>query len=683
MFLVNKQKGVLTLALSLMAITSSAFYLSQDKSILPISESSKSLSANNRVPTKSSGPAKTTLAAPEKLALGGTVLAEDSGVIVDVDSDRGWFDIQFNDLPALTDARFLVTGSANISSVGVASQAATSVSTSSVLSVNPSLTLSSSAPQAKLLRVYARVTANSPLGRAEVLVIDSLGGVVCSQIADVGVDAVCDTTVSVNLTGTGTQTFSYSAYGSNSGEVASTRLRAAVMDTAESAGILTGPAKAAAFETVKARYAYNHRLVHRFDEQMRFVRVYSAPGVFVKEFPVITRWNGKTYAAIPLIGIPGAVPYQVSLTFADREIVNRAFVDVPVNAQSVTFRASRRDIIPSPITSAMSRDVDLYLQRDTGPNSNSVVPPIPFQSAFLSSTATNGSSSSSESLTVDVTPGRWYVIGKSKTGEAMHFNLAATFNSFTAPPEFKFGHYYNPSRSGHGVYLDKVSGQWVLLWYTYLEDGTPTWYIAQGPAPNADQGFSIWEANLRRVVWNGSSSFNYAVGSVRVTLLGDSSFQFNYILDGEGGGETLTRLGSAGCVTSAGNNFDVSGIWYSPSKSGFGYSTEIISGQEFIPAYLYDQNGMSRWLIGQKSFVDGISTIDMKQLSGFCPLCTARPISSQTVGAMARTLTATAAPDNLSGYDSIGVSANFAFPLRGSWNENLPVAMLAERKSCQ
>jgi len=115
MFLVNKQKGVLTLALSLMAITASAFYLSQDKSILPISESSKSLSANNRVPTKSSGPAKTTLAAPEKLALGGTVLAEDSGVIVDVDSDRGWFDIQFNDLPAFTDSRLPVPGSGNIS----------------------------------------------------------------------------------------------------------------------------------------------------------------------------------------------------------------------------------------------------------------------------------------------------------------------------------------------------------------------------------------------------------------------------------------------------------------------------------------------------------------------------------------------------------------------------------------
>lgn len=678
----GKKVASVMMASLLIALTASAFHVSQGNKTLSAGKLQSFVSSADSV--KLAGNTRDGLAVyQEKLALGGTVIADTSGVLVDVDSDRGWFDIQFNDLPLLTDARFLASSTATVATLTNPSLAATPVTTSSSLSVSPTIFFTSATAQTKPVRVYARVTTTSPLGNAEVMVTASNGTVLCTDVADMGADAVCDVTTSVNLTGIGGQTFLFNAYGSNSGEVSSTKLRAAVMDAADFSGGLTGPATAAAFETVKARYTYNHRIIHRGDEQMRIVRVYGSPGVLVREFPVITRWNGKTYAAMPLIGVPGTVPYQVGNTFADREIVNRTFVDVPVNADSVTFTASRRNITPSPITSGMPRDVDLYLQRDTGPNNDSVVPPIPFQSAFMASTTTNSGASNSDSLTVSVTPGRWYVIGKSKSGEAMHFNLSATFNSFTAAPDFKFGHYYNPARSGHGVYLDKASGQWVLLWYTYLEDGTPAWYIAQAPEPGANQGFSIWEADLRRVVWNGNSTFNYSIGSVRVTLLSETSFQFNYIVDGEGGGETFTRLGVPGCVTSGGNDFDVSGLWYSPVKSGFGYSTEVISGLEFIPAYVFDQNGMPRWLIGQANFVDGIADIDMKQTSGFCPLCTYRDITSQTVGTMSRTLTATASPDNAAGYGAMGISASFAAPLRGNWNENLPVSLLSDRKACQ
>jgi hypothetical protein len=684
MLSIHKKKALAALALLLLVATASALYQSKKEFGSTADSPSSSLSNKPVPPVKLYATASRGAMVKSKLALGSSIVAEDSGVIVDVDYDRGWFDIQFNNLPALTDARFLATGFANVFSMSNVPASPFPVSTGSILNVSPLQFFPNSTAENKLLRIYARVTTSSPLGRAEVLVTDSSGTTICSQIAAVGVDAVCDSTVQVALTGTGAaQIFTYRAYGANSGAVSTTKLRAAVMDASDFDSGFSGPAKAAALETLRARYFYNHRVTNRGDEQMRIIRVYSSPGVLVKEFPVITRWNGKSYAALPLLGFPGSVPYQMSSTFVDREIVDRAFVDVPVNAQSVTFRAARRSITPSAITAGMPRDVDLYLQHDVGPNDNSVVPPIPFQTAPISVTTTDSTSSSSDSITLNVTPGRWYVIGKSKTGEAMHLNLSATFNTFGPPPAFKFGHYFNPSRPGHGVYLDKVSGQWILLWYTYLEDGTPTWYIAQAAAPNEDQGFSIWEASVRRVVWNGNSTFSYTIGSVRVTLLGDSSFQFNYILDGEAGGETFTRLGSPGCVTSRGSNFDVSGLWYSPSKSGFGYSTEIISGQEFIPTYLFDQNGMPRWLIGQKSFVDGVSTIDMKQLSGFCPLCVYRATTSQMAGSMSRTITATAAPDNSPGYSNMGVSAGFAYPLRGNWNENLPAALLTDRKSCQ
>jgi hypothetical protein len=617
----------------------------------------------------------------QKLGIGGSVPSDSAGVEIEVDSDRGWFDIEFNDLPALTDGRFTATNQGILKSASLPAVFNTPVSTTSPLKLDVTSSFVASAPVTKVIRIYARAKTDNSLGRAEVLVTTTDGTVVCTKVAMGREDAVCDTLINVNLLGNGSsENVSYKFYASNSGRTtANTSLSAAIVDNTDVAGSISGPTKADAFESVKARYTYNHRATNRIDLQIRFVRVYSAPGVLVKEVPVITRWNGKSYTAMPILGLPGTMPYEMSSTFADREVVDRAFVDVPVNAQSVTFKAQRSAITPPP-ASGISQDIDLYISQSVFPNLISVVPAAAITNALPAS----NNSLTSESITVtNPAAGRWYVIGKSKLDERMGMRISATFNSFSAAPDFKFGHYYNPARSGHGVYIDKVAGQWVLLWYAYLQDGTPTWYIAEGVAPGADQGNSIWEADLKRVVWNGSNQFYYTIGSVRVVLLGETSFQFNYIVDGEAGGETFTRLGRAGCTNSAGRPFDVSGLWYSPSKPGFGYSAEVIGNYEFIPAYLYDQNGMPRWLVGEKAFVDGVSTLDMSQLSGFCPLCTYRAPTSKVVGTLARTVTPAASPDNLPGYGTIGVSANFAWPLRGNWNENLPVTMLADRKACK
>ena len=48
--------------------------------------------------------------------------------------------------------------------------------------------------------------------------------------------------------------------------------------------------------------------------------------------------------------------------------------------------------------------------------------------------------------------------------------------------------YFNPNRSGHGMFLSQADSAWALVWYTYLEDGTPTWYLAANAAPGANAG---------------------------------------------------------------------------------------------------------------------------------------------------------------------------------------------------
>jgi hypothetical protein len=53
----------------------------------------------------------------QKFGIGGAVVADYAGVELDVDSDRGWFDLEFNDLPVLTDARFMSTNPGTLKTI--------------------------------------------------------------------------------------------------------------------------------------------------------------------------------------------------------------------------------------------------------------------------------------------------------------------------------------------------------------------------------------------------------------------------------------------------------------------------------------------------------------------------------------------------------------------------------------
>ena len=65
------------------------------------------------------------------------------------------------------------------------------------------------------------------------------------------------------------------------------------------------------------------------------------------------------------------------------------------------------------------------------------------------------------------------------------------------------------------MFLSQVANVWALVWYTYLEDGTPTWYYAGGNAPAANEG--TWRVPLTRYTWNGTPVFS-TVGEVILTF---------------------------------------------------------------------------------------------------------------------------------------------------------------------
>src|SRR6185369_13222074 len=60
-------------------------------------------------------------------------------------------------------------------------------------------------------------------------------------------------------------------------------------------------------------------------------------------------------------------------------------------------------------------------------------------------------------------------------------SLAATAAAVEERSPFRQGHWWDPSRSGHGFEILSNGGQVMAVWYTYDDGGRPTWYTAQGP----------------------------------------------------------------------------------------------------------------------------------------------------------------------------------------------------------
>ena len=281
------------------------------------------------------------------------------------------------------------------------------------------------------------------------------------------------------------------------------------------------------------------------------------------------------------------------------------------------------------------------------------------------------------------TPSRIVVTLARPASSSLNYRTAtvtARVQDQVAAPVFRSGQYFNPDRSGHGVFVDFAGSQWVAVWYTYLDDGTPTWYYAQAAAP-APGGSGSWSAPLLRIGWNGGATTSTEVGQMLVTPTSATSMLFSYNLDGDSGSEKMVRLGGgSGCPASEGAPLDATGHWFSPSQSGFGYSAQYEPTQEIYAAYLYDAAGVARWLIGSKPWNESIAQVSLEQLRGSCPNCGYAANTSSFTGTLTRTLGANA--DGKRGLVQVSVNAPLLPPLSGTWNQNRATALLSARKDC-
>jgi len=211
------------------------------------------------------------------------------------------------------------------------------------------------------------------------------------------------------------------------------------------------------------------------------------------------------------------------------------------------------------------------------------------------------------------------------------------------------------------MFLSQVESAWALVWYTYLEDGTPTWYLAANAAPAANAG--SWRATLYRLTWNGTVSYSNAVGEVVLTFDSASAFTFSWLLDGQYGSEPFQTGSGASCPSVGGTPTSYSGAWANPAESGWGFSVTAISAVEADAAYLFDAQGVARWLLGVTTTPGAAVTIPLLQHRGFCPTCAFSSVTTTQVGTLNRSYTNKA-------NGSVTLDATWQQGVPGAWTRN-------------
>ena len=125
----------------------------------------------------------------------------------------------------------------------------------------------------------------------------------------------------------------------------------------------------------------------------------------------------------------------------------------------------------------------------------------------------------------------------------------------------------------------------------------------------------------------------------------------------------------------AGGNVNLSGEWFPPAQSGYGFDALVLPSQQFEAFYMYDASGNPRWVVGAKGPFAVTTTIDMLQSTGFCPICAYQALTTQAAGNMAVSY------DNASsGQLSTAILLNA--PLSGTWNVNQPISRLTGTPGC-
>ena len=198
-------------------------------------------------------------------------------------------------------------------------------------------------------------------------------------------------------------------------------------------------------------------------------------------------------------------------------------------------------------------------------------------------------------------------------------------NAHSRGIQAKTGLWYNPDRSGHGIDVQMLADNMFIIWYSYNDDMTPTWYFAAG---RYNQN---WQAELLSFSWdfNSRTASSKVVGEISMQFSDAKSAQLSWVIDDRGGSEEFVYFDVATQATIK----QLSGAYFDENESGWGLTVYTQGSAQVIIVYYYDENGQPRW-----AFANGenelSSHFDMLSFTGFCPDCEFVPTTNEIIGSV-------------------------------------------------
>jgi hypothetical protein len=182
--------------------------------------------------------------------------------------------------------------------------------------------------------------------------------------------------------------------------------------------------------------------------------------------------------------------------------------------------------------------------------------------------------------------------------------LAAVTTVSAAPPNYS-DIWWNPLESGWGLTVADHQTQMFVVWYTYRQDGAPTWYVM--PGGTFTEGKRLFTGDAYQTTGPAYTSATFNSASVTVTKAGTMSIDF--APPGLAAGTALFTYSIAGITRSKhverqafGNGapnwgMDYTDIYFDPNESGWGLTMAQHGNQIFGVWYTYDATGQPLFVV--------------------------------------------------------------------------------------
>lgn len=189
---------------------------------------------------------------------------------------------------------------------------------------------------------------------------------------------------------------------------------------------------------------------------------------------------------------------------------------------------------------------------------------------------------------------------------------------------FRQGHWWDPTRPGHGFEILNAGETVFVVWYTYDASERPVWYTAQGTLQTMGE---VWPVQKHH--WAGGRiAESTTAGAVRLTRNHFESMTAAWEVGGAQGTWKIEPFVQSGII----NEVDLTGHWFDPANSGWGM-TLVDQGDVFgAVIYAYDPAGAPTWIAG---FDRGRGTkVDLHSTRGACPSCPQRIVGTAPAGSI-------------------------------------------------